>query len=180
MGGVAAVDQVVAAGDERGGIRDEEGDEGGDLVWGAEPTESVLAREERLGLLVEARIYKRRDNEPGADRVNPDALRAVFERGVLGQADDRVLGGHVGSGVGKADRTEDGGDVDDRAPVLRGGDGGQLRAHAVEDGVLVDFDDTPPGVKRIIPHRRGGAGDARVVYGDAQRPEFAGRRHAAA
>src|SRR6185437_675898 len=80
-------------------------------------------------------------------------------------------------GVGQADRAEDGGDVDDRPAVLGGGDGRQLRAHAVEDGVLVDLDDLPPRVKRVLPQRRGRPGDARVVDGDAQRPELAGGGH---
>ena len=79
------------------------------------PAEGVLAREEQLGLLVEVRVDERRDDEAGADRVDPDAACSVLERGVLGQADDRVLGRHVGGGAGEADRAEDGGDVDDRA-----------------------------------------------------------------
>ncbi len=81
----------------------------------------------------------------------------------------------MGRGIGEADRAEDRGDVDDRAPAFRGGDGRQLCAQAVEDGVLVDLDDLPPRVKRVLPHRRGRAADARVVDGDAQRPKLAGR-----
>ena len=63
------------------------------------------------------------------------------------------------------------------APRLRSGDDRQLGAHAVEDGVLVDLDDTPPRVKRILPDRRGRAGDARIVDGDAQRAKLASRGH---
>jgi hypothetical protein len=73
-----------------------------------------------------------------------------------------------------ADRAEDRRDVDDGTSAS-GGDGRQLRAQAVEDGVLVDRDDTSPGVRRVLLHRRARAGGARIVDGDAQGPEFAGR-----
>jgi hypothetical protein len=94
----------------------------------------VLGREERAGLLVEVLFDERRDDEAGTDRVDPHALRGILERGVLGQADDRVLGGHVGRGAGEAGRAENRGDVDDRAPARRG-DGRQLRAQAAIQSV---------------------------------------------
>src|SRR6516165_7251707 len=88
LGGVAAVNQVVASGDERGGIGDEEYYERGDLFCGAETSDGVLAREKRLSLRVEVGVDERRGDESGTDRVDPHALCRVLERGVLGQADD--------------------------------------------------------------------------------------------
>src|SRR5208337_2075772 len=128
--GVASVDQVVAAGDEGCGVGGQEDRQRGNLVRCAEPSEGVLARDGRLGLLVEVRVDERRGDEAGSDRVDPHALCGVLESGVLGQADDRVLGGHVGSVIGEADRPEDRGDVDDRAAALRGGNGRQLSSPA--------------------------------------------------
>ena len=49
-GGVAAVDEVVAAGDEAGGVAGEEGDEVRDLVSLTETADRVLAHEEVLCL----------------------------------------------------------------------------------------------------------------------------------
>ena len=57
--------------------------------------------------------------KPGPTALTRTPLGGVLERGVLGQADERVLGGDVGGGVREADRAEDGGDVDDRAAAVR-------------------------------------------------------------
>jgi hypothetical protein len=78
---------VIAAGDERGSVGCEEGNERGDLVRGTEPTEGVLAREERLGLIGEVCVDERRGDEAGAYSVDPNALGGVLERCVFGQAD---------------------------------------------------------------------------------------------
>jgi hypothetical protein len=106
VSGVAAVDQVVAAGDERGGVAQQEQCERGDLLVGTEPTRGVLTLErgERLG--GQAGADQRGVDEAGTDGVGAHAVRGVLQRGDLGQADQGVLAGDVGGVLRDADRTE--------------------------------------------------------------------------
>src|SRR5215472_3412177 len=88
----ASVDPIDRAGDERGGVGGEEGDDVGDLVWLADPAEGEVP----LGQLVGDRRLRgplvhlsevvrdpawprpqRRPDRPGRDRVDPHAGAAL-------------------------------------------------------------------------------------------------------
>src|SRR5690606_23899942 len=97
---VAAVDQVVAAGDEGGLVREEEADERGDLLGATQTAERMAA--DQLGTDLRRQVREQGRIDVGrADAVDPQPLGAVLGGRVLGQADDAVLGRSVG---GVADR----------------------------------------------------------------------------
>ena len=89
---------------------------------------------------------------------------------VLGQPDDPMLGGRVGSVPDGGDRAMDRGHVDDRAAACSClQHGGDLVAHAIKNAVQIDVDDTFPVREIDFTGERLGAADAGVVDGIMQR-----------
>jgi hypothetical protein len=113
--GLAAVDGDLGAGDERRGVRQQEGDERGDLVRLPGPAERGFrdgGAQERLG----RRGRHRGLDETGVDRVHPDPGRAELHRGDLDETPQGPLARDVGDGVVRG-QAGDGADVDDRPAV---------------------------------------------------------------
>jgi hypothetical protein len=165
---------VVAARDERGGIRGQERGEGRDLFRLTEAIHRVLALEELERVGVEAGCHQRRADEARPDRVHAHTLSGVLECRVLRRADDAVLGGDVRDRVREADRSEDRGDVHNRPAAVRD-HRGNLCAHPVDHRRQVDVDHLLPAVDRIVGRCRRRPTDTSVVDGDLQRSEFLGR-----
>jgi hypothetical protein len=57
--------------------------------------------------------------EAGADGVDVNTVRCILERCAASEADDRVLGGNVATGIWTSDETKDAGGIDDPAAVAR-------------------------------------------------------------
>src|SRR5262249_1375685 len=93
-GGLAAVDRDDGAGDERGLVGGEPGDERGHLVEGAAAPEWNGCGDPRADLLREL-LEPVACDRAGGDRLSADAAPCVVERRRPGQADDGVLAGDV-------------------------------------------------------------------------------------
>jgi len=99
---IAAVDQMIAAGDETGLIRQQEGCQGRNFLGTAKPPLRMHRDQLVARSLVKAR-QKRRVDEGRADGIHPDALFGMIDRGGLGQPDHGMFGRHIGGCIGKAD-----------------------------------------------------------------------------
>ena len=72
----------------------------------------------RLGLALDLRLDQRRVDVAGADRVAGDAVLGRLQRRDLGEADDAVLGRHIGRLERRGDQAVRRGDIDDAAPLV--------------------------------------------------------------
>jgi hypothetical protein len=131
----------------------EEAHQFADVLGGAEGARWLLLLHESAGGLLDGDVValgddfnlpldEGREDEAGTDGVDSHALLGVLERDGLGEADDAVLGRHVGGLVDGGDQSVDGGDVDDSAPasLLHEGEGvlGEVegRAEVQRDDLL--------------------------------------------
>jgi len=165
LGGKAAVDDELGAGDERSFVGGEEQHSIGDLDRLAD------AAQRRQGDLVVAltgvgRIQHRR-HVARMHGVDPHPRRPVAHRGGLGIDPHGTLRGVIGRvTAGAADKSHDRTDIDDRpATGLRHLFGGELGAE--KDARLIDRDDPVPAVQTVGIADRA-AGDAGVVHQDVE------------
>ena len=152
------------AGRERALGGGEPGDQGGDLLDGAEAAHGDLGAHVVDELLAHLLEDVGLDGGRG-DAVDEDAAAGGLLAQGLGQGDDPGLGGAVGRGLGVAFLAGDGGDVDDAPPAAVH----HARCHgaaAQEDADQVDGDDAFPGLDRVLPGLVGGARDAGVADQD--------------
>ncbi|SPC17321.1 hypothetical protein CO2235_90195 [Cupriavidus oxalaticus] len=98
-------------------------------------------------------LHQRRQHPARADRVGGHAGLRGFQRGHLGQADDAVLGCHIGRFLRRRHQPVRRGHVDDAAPVLLA-HAGQREARGVEGGSQVDGDDRVPALDGKVLDRR--------------------------
>ena len=104
-----SVDGESLAGDPTGGVARQKQDSGRDILGSAEPLgvqavyEALLAvGTVALPLLLASGIG---EYEARRDRIDRDAARAEFPGQLLGQADQRMLGGGIGLDAGPAGRS---------------------------------------------------------------------------
>ena len=124
----------------------------------------------RLG--VHLFLHQRGQHPAGADGIAGHAAGGVLQGRDLGEADDAVLGRHIGRLLGRAHQAVHRGHIDDAAPVglLHGR---QRQARGVKGAGQVDGDDGVPFVHRKVLHRRHML-DAGVVDQDVHPAELAG------
>jgi hypothetical protein len=144
-----AIDGEGVADDERCRVAAQPDDGLGDLLGAAQSSERDGPRHHPLDLRVAAHepFQHRRPGAAGADRVHPDALPGVLERGRPGQPHHPVLARDVRGEASEADEPGAGGHVL------------QAQEHAGE----VQRDGPVPVVERVIGGRRARTGRARVV-----------------
>src|SRR4051812_32499717 len=118
--GVATVDGQRDADYEAGARAAQPQDGGGDLVSAAEAAYRLARFSVGDGeFAVGDHVGDHRGLDgAGANGVDADAARRVFERGAFGEAEDAVLGGVVGGAAGVADEAAERRAVDDRAAAL--------------------------------------------------------------
>jgi hypothetical protein len=107
---------------------------------------------------------------PGADGVDPDSAGCIFEGGAAGQAEDAVLSGVVGGPAGVADKSAQGGAVDDRAAAL-GSHLGELVFHAGPHAAQVDCGHPIERLRWFVGRVTDRELDARVVEGHVEPAE---------
>jgi hypothetical protein len=118
-------------------------DGGGDLVPASEATDRLAGNrvgDRELALRDHVGDHRRLDRA-GADGIDADAARCVFQRCALGKAEDAVFGGVVGGAAGISDQAAQGRAVDDDAGALRT-HLAQLMFHARPDAAQIDRGDT--------------------------------------
>ena len=111
----------------------------------------------------------RRVHDTGQHRVHADALARVLERRGAGQAEDRVLGRHVGGDLRRRDHPEPGRRVDDRA-AARPQHRPDLLLHAHPRPAHVDVHDRLELLVAVVDERLHPARDAGVVERAVQAP----------
>ena len=128
-------------------------------------------RDRRHRVFVEVLGEERGSDEARTDRVHPDAFRSVLQCGVLGQAEDAVLGCDIGDRARESHGAEDRRHVDDRAAAVAS-HRGDLRASAEEDAVEVDRHHGSPSIQGILAGGRLRAPDPGVVHPDVETSEL--------
>jgi hypothetical protein len=167
--GVAAIDGECDADDEARSRAAQPQDRGGDLISASEPADRLIRlgfRDVELALGDHVGDHRRLDGA-GADGVDADAARRVFERGAPGQADDAVLGRVVGGAAGQSDEAAERRAVDDGA-APPGAHLPELVLHAVPDAAQVDRGDPVEAVGRLVGRVARRDHDAGVVEGHVE------------
>src|ERR1700730_12820610 len=184
--GVAAVDDQLGTGHERGLVGSQKDDAGGDVFGRSQAAERVELDEVRAlachvgAVLLGAAFHhggdQRRLDVARMDRVDAYLVtaRGAFERHGFGEEAHRALARAVGGGSLAADEAEDRGNHDDgaemlarRALGLHRGDG---RPRAEVDAVDVHPHERAPILRRRVGERPL-AGYARVVDQHVEEPE---------
>lgn len=96
LGDVAAIDQVVAAGDERRSIGQQEACEGRDFFGATETPDGMKAGDMLQCGFVEVLGQQGGIDETRANRGNTNALGCLFQSRGLGQPEHAMLGSHIG------------------------------------------------------------------------------------
>jgi hypothetical protein len=168
----AAVDGQFDAGDEGGFVAGEEEASVGDFLGATETPERGIG-DHRVGYDVVLRLDQRRPDNAGMDRIHPDVVGGIGDRGVLAHGAHGAFRRLVGSDAGHANDAPDRRDVDDRARrgfAHRRYDG----AHADEDAGPIDGDhfcSSPQSseVNRVVAENDAGIVDENVdlvVFGE--------------
>jgi hypothetical protein len=124
---------------------------GGDLLTAAEAADRLTCDgvgERELAAGHHVGDHRRLDRA-GADGVDADPARRVFERGALGETEHAVLGGVVGRASGVADQAAERRAVDDRAAALRA-HLAQFVLHARPYAAQVDGRDAVEALGRFV------------------------------
>jgi len=135
-GGPTTINREGNAGHVASGGRAEELDQLADFFGLGEPEAGLLLREELLGGLLEGNfllrglvldllLHQRGEDPARADSVAGDRPLGVLEGDHLGEAEDAVLGGHIGGLLVRGNEAVNGGDIDNAAEAvpLHDGDG---------------------------------------------------------